>query len=134
MREAKPEEGSVAFNFSSRLDEEAPPCGVGGGMVAGWRACRHAFVMEIGPGPEGSRLTVNVGARRIVVWRKTLRAWLMAMVSTEGVPAQSNFLMWGSAPRPCKPGKGLKKRFTKRTVTHVARKFDLMFFLLETPR
>jgi hypothetical protein len=46
--------------------------------------------MEIGLGPEGSRLTVNVGARRIVVWRKTSRAWLMAKVSTEGVPAQTN--------------------------------------------
>jgi hypothetical protein len=59
-------------------------------MVAGWRVCCHAFAMEIGLGPEGSRLTVNVGARRIVVWRKTSRAWLMAKVSTEGVPAQTN--------------------------------------------
>jgi hypothetical protein len=122
MREAKPEEGSVAFNFSSRLDEEAPPCGVGGGMVAGWRACRHAFVMEIGPGPEGSRLTVNVGARRIVVWRKTLRAWLMATVSTEGVPAQT--FSWKEKVYQ----KNLLKRFAKRTTTLAAKKFVQMFF------
>ena len=89
MREAKLEEGSVATNFSSRLDEEAPPYGVGGGMVAGWRACCHVFAMGTGLGPEGSRLTVDVGARRIVVWRKTLGAWLMAKESTEGVPAQT---------------------------------------------
>jgi len=37
MREAKPEEGSIATNFSSGLDEEASPCGVGGGMITGWR-------------------------------------------------------------------------------------------------
>jgi len=59
MRGAKLEEGSVAINFSSRLDEEAPPCGVDGGMVAGWRACCHAFAMDTGLGPEGSRLTVD---------------------------------------------------------------------------
>ncbi len=89
MRGAKLEEGSVAFNFSSRLDKEAPPCGVDGGMVAGWRACCHAFAMDTGLGPEGSRLTVNAGARRIVVRRKTLRAWLTAKVPTESVPAQT---------------------------------------------
>ncbi len=74
MRGAKLEEGSVAVNFSSGLDEEAPPCGVGGGMVVGWRACCHIFAMDTGLGPEGSRLTVDVGARRIVVRRKTLGA------------------------------------------------------------
>ena len=74
MRGAKPEEGSRAVNFSSRLDEEAPPCGVDGGLVSGWRAWRLAFTMETGLGPEGSGLTVDVGARRIVVWRTTLRA------------------------------------------------------------
>lgn len=74
MREAKLEEGSVAINFSSGLDEEAPPCGVGGGMAVGWRACCYVLAMDIGLGPEGSGLTVDVGARRIVVWRKTLRA------------------------------------------------------------
>jgi hypothetical protein len=73
MRGAKPEEGSVAVNFSLRLDEEAPPCGVDGGLVSGWRAWRLTFAMETGLGPEGSGLTVDVGARRIVVWRKTLR-------------------------------------------------------------
>jgi len=71
------------------LDDEAPPCGVDGGMVAGWRASGCAFVVDTGLGPEGSRLTADVGARRIVVWRKILRAWLMAKVSTEGVPAQT---------------------------------------------
>ena len=59
MREAKLEEGSVAVNFSSRLDKEASPCGVDGGMVAGWRAYCHAFAMDTGLGPEGSRLTVD---------------------------------------------------------------------------
>jgi len=47
--------------------------------------------MDTGLGPEGSRLTVDAGARRIVVWRKTLRVWLMAKVSTEGVPAHELF-------------------------------------------
>ena len=73
MREAKLEEGSVAVNFSSGLDEETPSCGVDGGMVAGWRACCHAFIMDTGLGPEGSGLTVDVGARRVAVRRKTLR-------------------------------------------------------------
>lgn len=73
MRVAKPEEGSVAINFSSGLDEEALPCGAGGGIVTGWRVCYYAFPMDTGLGPEGSRLTVDAGARRIVVWRKTLR-------------------------------------------------------------
>jgi len=78
MRGAKPEEGSVVVNFSSRLDEEAPPCGVDGGLASGWRAWCLAFAMDTGLGPEGSGLTVGVGARRIVVWRKTLRVWLAA--------------------------------------------------------
>lgn len=73
MREAKLEEGAVAINFSSRLDEDAPSCGVDGGMMVGWRACCHAFATDTGLGPEGSRLTVDVGARREAVPRKTLR-------------------------------------------------------------
>ncbi len=89
MREAKLEEDVIAVNFSSRLDEEASPCGVDGGMVAGWRACCHAFVTDTGLGPEGSRLTVNAGARRIAMRRKTLRAWLTAKAPTESVPAQT---------------------------------------------
>lgn len=73
MREAKLEEGAVAINFSSRLDEDTPSCGVDGGMMAGWRACCHAFATDTGLGPEGSGLTVDVGARREAVPRKTLR-------------------------------------------------------------
>jgi len=60
-------------------------------MVAGWRACRHAFVMDTGLGPEGSGLTVDAGARRVAMRRKTLRVWLMAKVSTKSVPAQTFF-------------------------------------------
>jgi len=87
MREAKLEEGSVAVSFSSWSDEEASSFGVGGGMVAGWRACCHAFVMDTGLGPEGSGLTVDVGAWRVAMRRKTLRVWLVAKVPTESVPA-----------------------------------------------
>ena len=73
MREAKLEEGSVAINFSSRLDEDVPSYGVDGGMVACWRAYCHASAVDTGLGPEGSRLTADVGARGEAVPRKTLR-------------------------------------------------------------
>jgi len=59
MREAKLEEGTVVPSFSSKSYEEAPSCGVDGGMVASWRVCCHAFVMDTGLGPEGSGLTVD---------------------------------------------------------------------------
>ena len=59
MREAKLEEGIVVLSFSSKSYEEAPSCGVNGGMVANRRVCCHAFVMDTGSGPEGSRLTVD---------------------------------------------------------------------------
>ncbi len=91
MREAKLEEGSGAVSFSSKSYEETSSCGVNGGMVAGWRAFCHTFVMDTGLGPEGSGLTVDVGARRVAVWRKTLGVWLMAKVSTKSVPAQTFF-------------------------------------------
>jgi len=73
MREAKLEEGSVVINLSSRLDEDVPSCGVNGGMVACWRARCHVSTADTGLGPEGSRLTADVGARGDAVPRKTLR-------------------------------------------------------------
>ena len=88
-RGAKLKEGAGAVSFSSKSYEEAPSCGVDGGMVAGWRACCHAFVMDTGLGPEGSGLTVDAGARRVAMRRKTLRVWLKAKVSTKSVPAQT---------------------------------------------
>ena len=59
MREAKLEEGAVAASFSSKSYEEAPSCGVDGGMIANRRVCCYAFTMDIGLGPEGSGLTVD---------------------------------------------------------------------------
>jgi hypothetical protein len=35
------------------------------------------------------------------------------------------FLMWGSAPRPRKPCKGLKKSFTKRTYSFLVQVLSL---------
>jgi hypothetical protein len=59
MREAKLEEGSVAFSCSLKSYEEASSYGVDGGMISNWRVWYHAFAMENGSGPEGSRLTVD---------------------------------------------------------------------------
>ena len=59
MREAKLEGGTVAISFSSMSNEEMSSCGVDGGMVANWRVCYCAFIMDTGLGPEGSGLTVD---------------------------------------------------------------------------
>jgi len=89
------------------------------------------YVLEVNP---RSSRTIPYVAKATGIPLANLAAKVMLGHKLRDLGVKKPFFMWGSAPRPCKPGKGLKETFTKEKykegeIGHVAVKEVVLPFL-----